>query len=70
MGGIVPQGLTILPYACMLELMKSITPADAKVSVQLRLPLPLRNRLVTRATQRDISLNQLCLELLELGVKG
>jgi hypothetical protein len=52
----------------MLGFMKSITPADAKVSVQLRLPLPLRNRLVTRATQRDISLNQLCVELLAQGV--
>jgi len=50
--------------------MKSITPADAKVSVQLRLPLPLRNRLVVAATKRDISMNQLCLELLAQGVSG
>jgi len=54
----------------MLRLMKSITPADAKVSVQLRLPLPLRNRLVVAATRRDISLNQICQELLEQGVNG
>ena len=49
--------------------MKSITAADAKVSVQLRLPLELRNRLVTKATRRDISLNQLCQELLEEAIK-
>lgn len=54
----------------MLGLMKSLTPADAKASVQLRLPLALRNRLVTRATQRDVSLNQLCIELLEEAIKG
>jgi predicted HicB family RNase H-like nuclease len=49
--------------------MRSLTPQDAKVSVQLRLPLLLRNRLVTKATNRDISLNQLCIELLEEATK-
>jgi len=49
--------------------MRSLTTDEAKVSVQLRLPLTLRNRLVVQATKRDVSLNQLCQELLEEALK-
>jgi predicted HicB family RNase H-like nuclease len=49
--------------------MRSLTPEDARVSVQVRLPLTLRNRLATQATDRDVSLNQLINELLEKAIK-
>ena len=53
----------------MLVPMKPLTPAEARALVQLRLPIELRNRLVVRATKRDVSLNQLCIELLEEAIK-